>query len=104
MLPVTLAIIALLVCGEASASDEAPGRPLGRLFLRPEQRDALETRKRTPPEPASSKALERLEGFVRRSSGHSTVWLDGQMIHDQAFRKRLEGDPRRIMNEAGPAP
>lgn len=99
-----LALIALLVCGKAPASDEASGKPLGRLFVTPEQRNALEARKRAIPEPTSSKASEKLEGFVRRSSGHSTIWLDGRMIHDQAFWPHLDIVPSRTMNEAEPAP
>ena len=99
-----LALVALLVCGKASASDEASGKPLGRLFLTPGQRNELEARKKASPEPTHSKAPEKLEGFVRRSSGHSTIWLDGRMIHDPAFRPRLDTAPTKAMNEAGPAP
>jgi hypothetical protein len=56
---------------------------LGRLFFSPEQRAALDARRkaRVFDKPAAAPIVAspttRLDGYVRRSDGRSTVWVNG---------------------------
>jgi hypothetical protein len=80
-------------------------QPLGRLFFTPEQREALDARRRArvPDKPAAAVAASpttRVDGFVKRSSGKSTLWLDGYPVRDgsQPEGLRVQGsrDPGRV--------
>jgi len=72
-----LALLALALAAAAAQAQE-----LGRLFFTPEQRAALDARRkaRLPDNPASGVArpLTRVDGFVKRSAGPSTVWINGE--------------------------
>ena len=62
---------------------------LGRVFFTPEQRAALDGRRkaRVPDKPAAAVVVSpttRLDGFVRRSSGPSTVWVNGETLPENA--------------------
>lgn len=84
----SLAIILLVLSGTdalvASTCRAEPSRPiepvLGRLFLTPEWRTTLERQRQLNPQ--QSRRIEseqlRLDGIVVRSSGRSTVWINGQ--------------------------
>lgn len=84
-----LLVIGVFTIGAASAQD------LGRLFFTPEQRDALDARRRArvPDKPAPAPIFvsptTRLDGFVRRSDGRSTVWVNGDTADDA--RPRADG-------------
>ena len=59
--------------------------PLGRLFFTPEQREALDARRkaRVPDKPAAPVAVSpttRFNGYVQRSGGRSTVFVDGEPV------------------------
>ncbi|MEA3194032.1 MAG: hypothetical protein QOD26_2365 [Betaproteobacteria bacterium] len=63
----------------------APARAqeLGRLFFTPDQRAALDARRkaRVPDKPAATTVVSpttRLDGYVKRSTGPSTVWVNGE--------------------------
>jgi len=77
---------ALLLCSALLASGSAGAQELGRLFFTPEQRAALDARRkaRVPDKPAAVPQVEspvtRVDGAVRRAGGHSTVWVNGQPI------------------------
>jgi hypothetical protein len=79
-----LAIVALL----AALPGPVAAQELGRLFFTPEQRAALDARRaaRLPDTPtvARESPTTRVDGFVARSSGHSTVWVDGEALADGA--------------------
>jgi hypothetical protein len=70
---------------------------LGRLFFTPEQRAALDARRkaRVPDKPAATPVTEspltRVDGAVRRSGGKSTVWINGEAIPESA-----QGDAARV--------
>lgn len=72
---------ALAACSQASFAEE-----LGRLFFTPEQRAALDARRkaRVPDKPAAnvSSPTMRLDGYVRRSSGRSTVWVNREALDE----------------------
>jgi len=58
---------------------------LGRLFFSPEQRSALDARRkaRVPDRPAATNAVSpttRLDGYVKRSGGRSTVFVNGDAV------------------------
>jgi hypothetical protein len=63
---------------------------LGRLFFTPDQRAALDARRkaRVPDKPAAAPVTEspvtRIDGAVRRSGGKSTVWVNGETIPEGA--------------------
>jgi hypothetical protein len=64
------------------------GQELGRLFFTPEQRAALDARRkaRMPDKPAAVVAspTTKLDGYVRRSTGPSTVWVNGEPLPEGA--------------------
>jgi hypothetical protein len=80
--------IAALLLGAALSLWGAGARAqeLGRLFFTPDQRAALDARRkaRVPDKPAASPVadspLTHIDGAVRRSGGESTVWVNGEAI------------------------
>jgi hypothetical protein len=77
-------LVALLGSAGARAQE------LGRLFFTPEQRAALDARRkaRVPDKPAAAPQAEspitRVNGAVQRSGGRSTVWVNGEAIPEGA--------------------
>lgn len=76
-----------LMCFTSLYGEPAAGQELGRLFFTPEQRQALDARRRArvPDKPAAAAAspTTRLDGYVKRSSGRSTVWVNGEPTDDR---------------------
>jgi uncharacterized protein YfaP (DUF2135 family) len=70
----------------AVGASDVQAQELGRLFFTPEQRAALDARRkaRVPDKPAAVPVTEslvtRVNGAVRRSGGKSTVWVNGETI------------------------
>ena len=61
---------------------------LGRLFFTQEQRAALDARRkaRVPDKPAAAVVASpttRLDGFVKRSGGPSTVWVNSETLNEE---------------------
>ena len=85
---------ALLVAGHAAAQE------LGRLFFTPEQRAALDVRRkaRVPDKPAAVPQAEspitRINGAVQRSGGKSTVWVNGEAIPEGSQPDNAQPAPR----------
>jgi len=112
----TLSPIALVAVGIAMAgAGSAQAQELGRLFFTPEQRAALDARRkaRVPDKPAAVAVTEspvtRVNGAVQRGSGKSTVWVNGEMIPEnaQADGARvvpLGPNPGRVSIPAGDGP
>jgi hypothetical protein len=77
-----LAAMLLLPCARA--------QEIGRLFFTPEQRSALDARRRArvPDKPAATPMVAspttRLDGYVQRSQGPSTVWVNGAAVDEAA--------------------
>jgi hypothetical protein len=89
------ALLCLLLTANPCAAQE-----LGRLFFTPEQRDALDARRRArmPDKPAAASVVAspttRLDGYVQRSGGRSTVFINGEPVAEgTAEAPRL--DPER---------
>jgi hypothetical protein len=85
------ALLFLLGLWLTAAACPCAAQEFGRLFFTPEQRAALDARRkaRVPDKPAATPALAspttRLDGYVSRSDGRSTVWVNGESL--------LEGSP-----------
>ena len=97
------ALLLLLPAGQAAAQE------LGRLFFTPEQRDALDARRkaRLPDKPAASapSPTTRIDGYVQRSRGKSTVWVNGEAVPDgtqpEGLRLRRGSDASRVTVTTG---
>jgi hypothetical protein len=79
--------LVLLLLALAPAAAQA--QELGRLFFTPEQRASLDARRkaRVPDKPAAAvvaSPVTRLDGYVKRSGGPSTVWINGDPVPDNA--------------------
>jgi hypothetical protein len=80
-----LAFLALLLV----AASPAHSQELGRLFFTPDQRASLDARRkaRVPDKPAAAAVVApvtRVDGYVKRSAGPSTVWINGESVPDTA--------------------
>ena len=67
----------------------AAAQELGRLFFTPQQRSALDERRRArlPDKPAAAVVaapVTRVDGYVKRSRGPSTVWINGDPLGESA--------------------
>lgn len=67
----------------------APAQELGRLFFTPQQRSALDERRRArvPDKPTAAVVaapVTRVDGYVQRSRGPSTVWINGDPLSESA--------------------
>jgi hypothetical protein len=80
---VTRALLLLVFIASIRA---ASAQELGRLFFTEEQRAALDARRkaRVPDRPTAPAAVTspttRVDGYVRRSGGPSTVWVNGESL------------------------
>lgn len=95
-----LLLLSALLCLPA-----AQGRELGKLFFTPAERAALDRERQRSgmPESAANEAPAfsgnlTLDGYVRRSGGRSTVWINGQPQYG-----RDTAPPVRITEKGGQA-
>ena len=93
-LPGLLVLIAIVAYAPAEAQE------LGRLFFTPEQRTALDARRkaRIPDKPTAvvvESPVTRLDGLVSRGSGRSTVWVNGEPVPEGTQPEGLRVRPRR---------
>lgn len=86
------------------SAQQATAQELGRLFFTPEQREALDARRRARlpdrPNVVVASPTTRIDGYVKRSEGKSTVWVDGEALPDgmqpEGLRLRRGDDPSRV--------
>ena len=95
-------LLVAALCAPALPAQAQEGA-LGRLFFTPEQRATLDARRkaRVPDKPAAVAASPtlRLDGYVKRSGGRSTVWVNGEPADDSARAPaNPAGDPRATVN------
>ncbi len=74
---VAFALVVLL------AAPSVHAQALGRLFFTPEQRETLDARRkaRVPDKPVAATVVSpttTVDGYVKRSAGPSTVWINGE--------------------------
>jgi hypothetical protein len=105
--PALVLLLGLWLTAAASASG---AQEFGRLFFTPEQRAALDARRkaRVPDRPAATPAAAspttRLDGYVVRSGGRSTVWVNGEPLQDgsaEALRDPNRSGDGRVRVPAG---
>ena len=78
------AVPLLVAAGLCLAAGAAGAQEMGRLFFTPEQRQALDARRkaRVMDKPAAAPVAAaptlRMDGYVKRSRGPSTVWVNGE--------------------------
>jgi hypothetical protein len=77
--------LVLLLAASMALAPGLRAQELGRLFFTPEQRDVLDARRkaRVPDNPTATTAVSpttRLDGYVKRSEGPSTVWVNGESL------------------------
>lgn len=95
LLSTAILCIGVLGAPTAEAADE-----MGRLFYTPEQRSALDARRkaRIPDKPAAvavESPVTRLDGFVSRGAGRSTVWVNGEPVPEGTQPEGIRVRPRR---------
>lgn len=91
---------ALLLCVAIALASPALGEDLGRLFFTPEQRAALDARRkaRIPDKPSAvvvESPVTRLDGIVTRGGGKSTVWVNGEPVPEGVNPEGLRVRQRR---------
>jgi hypothetical protein len=104
----TLRFSAAALAALLSIAPIAGAQELGRLFFTPEQRAALDARRkaRVPDKPAAVPQAElpitRVNGTVQRAGGRSTVWVNGEAIpENQAASPQVATRDGRVSIPAG---
>ncbi len=82
-------LLAASAAALAAFSMPSLSQDLGRLFFTPDQRATLDARRkaRVPDKPAAvvvASPTTRLDGYVQRSGGPSTVWVNGESLTEGA--------------------
>ena len=100
-------LLALLLFASLGSTGEAcSAQELGRLFFTPEQRQALDARRRArlpdrPNAPVVASPGTRLDGYVRRDNGKSTVWVNGEALPETAPEAPRIGSSGRVTVNVG---
>lgn len=96
-------LLAALLCAFAFA---AAGAELGTLFHTPEERARLDRLRRGDPDtlsgPATPERPRELTGFVKRSDGRGTAFIDGTPVPVAPGNTRLL-EPEAVRGHAGRA-
>jgi hypothetical protein len=71
------------------AAPVAQSQEIGRLFFTPDQRANLDARRkaRVPDKPTAATVaapVTRVDGYVKRSAGPPTVWINGESVPENA--------------------
>jgi hypothetical protein len=99
--PAIVLALACLAFGPPAAAQE-----IGRLFFTPEQRQALDARRkaRLPDRPSAPMVVSpttRLDGYVHRSGGKSTVFVNGEPVPEHDAASPRIGDSGRANVNVG---
>ena len=116
----SIAVLLLVLAPGANAQAPAPGPApapatpasatpaLGTLFNTPEERLRLErlrrgenAAERAPGAPAPRNTKPELTGFVKRSDGRHTVWIDGIAVPVADPKAAPALDPRAVRSYSG---
>lgn len=92
--------ILLWLIASCVLSPDAGAEDLGRLFFTPEQRGALDARRkaRIPDKPAAiaiESPVTRIDGVVSRRGGKSTTWVNGEAVPEGTQPEGLRVQPKR---------
>jgi hypothetical protein len=94
---------ALAALALALAAPAAHCLELGTLFTTPEERARLDRLRRGEPDAAGLPVrigAPRLTGFVRRSDGRNTVWIDGAPVPMASPESARLLDPRAVRDRS----
>jgi hypothetical protein len=91
----------LVLAGLSGIAQPCSAQDVGRLFFTPEQRQALDARRRArlpdrPNAPATTSSTTRLNGYVSRENGKSTVWVNGEPLPETAAEAPRINDSGRV--------
>jgi len=97
-----LATLLALAC-LAAFNPPAAAQEIGRLFFTPEQRQALDARRKArmpdrPNAPVTTSPTTRLNGYVQRGNGKSTVFVNGEAVPEHAPEAPRIGSDRVNIN------
>jgi hypothetical protein len=95
-MPARLLFLALAT---ALLATSARGADLGALFFTPAEREQLDHLRRGEPleeAPAASAANHQVTGYVQRSDGRGTVWIDGRPVRVAGPQAKRIFDPRSV--------
>ncbi len=103
-----LAILAALALNAPTFAEEA----LGRLFFTPERRQALDHQRQfniQEKQEAPESPTFTIDGVVTRSSGKKTVWVNGNVVGENAASSDVDvvpmrQNPGRVVIQSGDAP
>lgn len=93
-------VAALLLAAQAAVAAEPA---LGTLFFSAEERARLDRLRRGEPELATAPAPgtgSAVTGFVKRSDGRHTVWIDGRPVNLRGAQAAGVLDPRAVRDYA----
>lgn len=91
-------LLFLVACALAAPALQA--QELGRLFFTPDQRASLDARRKArapdrPNAPTVVSPTTRLDGYVKRNEGPSTVWVNGDPLLETSPEAPRIGATRR---------
>jgi hypothetical protein len=92
-------LLAALVVLFAAAANAADSAALGTLFFSAEERARLDRLRRGEGEPAAAPApgqASAVTGFVKRSDGRNTVWIDGTPVAVRGNQAAEVFDPKAV--------
>jgi len=93
------ALVALALATAPAAMAAEPALALGTLFHTPEERARLDRMRRGEPEQQAAAApggQSVITGFVKRSDGRNTVWIDGSPVTVRGSSAANVFDPRAV--------
>ena len=95
-----LAALSTALLAWLCAAPALQAQELGRLFFTPEQRASLDARRkaRVPDKPTATVVVSpttRLDGYVQRSGGPNTVWVNGESLLETSPEAPRIGVTRR---------
>lgn len=77
----------------------AQGAELGTLFFTPAEREAMDRERRGEPAPTAAPREaggHAVTGYVKRTDGRATVWIDGRPVTISDPRSERLLDPRAV--------
>ena len=101
----TSIIRALALCLILAGTNVAQAQSFGRLFFTPKERAVLDRTGTGPPaelvevKPAAPSRPAEINGFVKRSNGKDTIWIDGQPRY---AAEPLHISPSAVRTPGGP--
>ncbi len=95
----------LLACIAALAATAAQALELGTLFTTPAERERLDRLRRGEPvatDQAPGGSEHAITGYVKRSDGRGTVWIDGYpvLLRDRKAERLLDPDAVRAYSRS----